>query len=310
MAVSLLIGHLLFRLLIISKYLFVTPGPFLDKENIVRGTKIMLLQYLDIIKAGGFNRFIIVYFLLSIALTFYLSIRIVIKNLLNKEKEEQNESIYILFSCIFLFTVFLTPALSGRYYAGDCIRYNILVFIVALANWGIILRRVLYKLKLEKQVLYSACCLLLLCSITFLIIAAININPPTQTLNYKPDVVKAILYVDSKNNLKNGVGTYWNAKLASVLLGKSKRLYQVIQNIRPDYLINNPNVYYHINRKNSSPPVFNYIVDNSNDIDTSVISKLFSGQQKIIYNFNNIVIFKVPDFIFTGVNEPYVKLLD
>jgi len=307
---SSLAGHIIFRLVINSGYISIAGGSFFNKANIISGTKNMFTQYFDMLKSGGLNRLIMIYFLLSLVLLFYIDIRIIIKNSLMKEKEKFVESIYFLFSGIFLISVFLAPALSGNYTGYDTIRYNLFVFIVALANSGIILRRILRNKRYEKLVLYTISGFLMLTSAFHIIKAASNMNPPALTFNYKPEIVKVLDYVHKEYDLKNGVGTYWNAKLASPFMGKSIRLYQVNENIYPDYFINNPNAYYHINKNDSSPPVFNYIVDNDEDINMSVMSKLFNHKQKLIYYRNRIIIFQVPDFIFTSENEPYLKILN
>jgi hypothetical protein len=304
------VGYFLLSFMNKLGYLNLSGGRLFDKTHIIPGFKLMLGQYLDMISTGGFNRVIIIYFLLNILVLFSLALRIIIKNLLRRQDDEMLESIYIIFSSIFLISVFLAPALAGKYSGYESIRYNIFIFIVALANSGIILRRILINQKYEKLILYSICGLLLLTTVYYTIIAAVHINPPVLTLNYKPEVVKALEYVNNEYKLKNGVGTYWDAKLASVLMGKSKRLYQVNQTLFPDYMVNNPNVYYHVNRKDSSTPVFNYIVDNDDDIDMAVINNLFNHKQKAIYCANRIVIFQVPDFIFTGNSEHYIKLLN
>lgn len=216
---------------------------------------------------------------------FVLSIGIIysIYSLFKKEKLTIGKYL-VLFSSLYSLIIISATIINGNFTGIDCLRYNIYPFHLALLNIPLIFFLIKPKWFKEVNTLFTPS---LLGLYLFFGIYNFSYDGLKFYCNYYPENVKSIDEIAKKENLKNGIGNYWESKYITLFSKENLKVCTVFPECTKYYHGSNEDWYH--NR------TFNFIVDR--DINHDFV-KEFIKIDSITHVLNNPPIIKTPNFRF------------
>lgn len=217
-------------------------GSSVIKEQLLR----FLGQMYDMMSTVGFRSFTLYLFIVSLLLTIYVFIRSI------RKSSNVLISCYSCFSIIFSLGVILAPMLSGKYISNDCIRYNIYPVYLAVLNLAVFLccvREGRSSLRVGRFLLVGLNMAMLAAGFSQLKAGGLK-----EFFKYYPDEVRLVDELAEKENLKYGVGDYWDAKKITLFSKKGVKVYPVFSDIALNLHVANDRWFF--------DNIFNFVVLN------------------------------------------------
>lgn len=236
-------------------------------------------------------------FLLGAPVYLILGIKRYVSGLLPKEQE----SSYALVLYLFLFSIIilLAPILNGYYVGPSLIRYNYAALVMGTAGFAYLGSKLLSPLtsRLSFGKYLSFACTLVLLAI--LLGTGIKNQAPAGLLNYLghyPESVRILDELKQEKGLKYGLGGYWQAKYSTLFSRNNLRLYSVAnRTFKPGYHVTNENWYHDGGKGLHANPVFNFL-ETSAFSDTERLHTIFGERIDTLYDQNDMLVIRVPDF--------------
>ena len=238
-------------------------GRIANFEGILPSLRIYTDTLIKVFLSGGFHTAMII---ISSA-GLIIGLLVVLKYLFNKSKYTDTDTLVKILILLLISTIIMvaiSPILNGNFKHFSHLRYNYFSFYFATYLFGFLLILFAgYRYWLKKSL--RIFCFL----ITFILLGiAINIelsNSTPQglkrTIHYYPEKVALIDSLATQNNLKYGVGSYWNSKYTTMFSKSGVRIYCVSRLFGPWYHVANRNWYLQGGGAGRhSNPTFNFIL--------------------------------------------------
>jgi len=200
-----------------------TPGnePSVDKMLQQFGTFLDQMKFY--LGSYGIRSVILCLFVVSFTLMVYVfihSLRKAVKGLV---------PVYALFSISFSLGVLCAPMIAGKYEGWDCIRYNAYPFYFTVLNVAVFFGYSIKSDALSKFGRYG----LLSFTLLLLGIGVWQLKPAglKAYFNYCPANARLVDELADRENLKFGVGNYWEAKEITMFSKKGVKVYAVFDDI-------------------------------------------------------------------------------
>jgi hypothetical protein len=233
-------------------------------------------------------------------LLMLVQIGVLVQYLRRKIKLQDNQLLFFVFSMVFVPAVILAPVLSGIFIDFSCLRYNFMVLIWLMLSLAPIL-----NLVLKDHPRISPWIFIALFSVSLL--STVNMSSRQRLLegvqivgNYYHDTARLADNAAMQYELKNGIGDYWDAKVATAFSRQGLKVRQVYWNLRPYHLANSMNWYMPVNEKEQT--VFNFIIDNPALRKENILETF--GAEIDTFLLDGRVIYIVPDFIYQADGVP------
>lgn len=205
----------------------------------------------------------------------------------------------ILYLFLFTFIILLTPIINGYYIGRSLIRYNYAALVMGAAGFVYLLATLLspYSLPPWLRKNFST-----VCSAAILVLL-LTVGIKNQAfkgfknyVNYYPEDVRILDELKSEHGLSYGLGGYWQAKYSSIFSRNNLRLYSVSNgSFKPSYHVTNENWFHDGGKGLHANPTFNFL-ETSAYKDTRKLKVLFGDRIDTLYDQNNLLLIKVPDF--------------
>ena len=263
-------------------------------------------EMVKFLEHGKFKRIMVILVLIALPTGLFLSFNSVFgkKKYLTKDTIER---IMIVTFTSYIVVVMFTPIVNGLFYGTAHLRYNVSSLAVGVSFLVVII----LLLTRNKAMWRNTVDILTGILIVLAIISIIRFESKANTVkglkdlfSLYPEDVALIDSVASAHNLKYGVAHYWDAKRTTMFSKEDLRIYTVYGNIKPWFHVTNQNWYRHSDKGRYADPVFNFIVVNELEPRGEYFEKLTADADTLINT--NILILKVPEFIFNQNNEPQI----
>jgi hypothetical protein len=159
---------------------------------------------------------------------------------------------YLSFAIVLSVCSISAPMLSGKYFSGDCLRYSIYPFYLATLNIALFTAYAVKHFKTRKigrLGLIGISSLLLITAVSQTKIAGLK-----DYFTYYPELTQEIDALAEKENLRYGVGGFWEAKKITMFSKKGIKVYAVFDAISIYDHAANVNCYFN--------NIFNFVVLN------------------------------------------------
>lgn len=314
--VSSAIGLLLFRLVQVSKILYIVNTGFkmFNWDNIGPSWVNLMEHMKGMLVNFHAERGFIVIAILALAGTLiyiFTHLKPIFRG--EGERSEHTKDYLLIFLAVFMVVVFIMPVINGAYVGRAIIRFNFM----ALVMGSILLPMLIMTWdKLEKICSKILIYLLPLSSLVFVALFVVRVSNAElgkglgHYFGFYPPRSQILDELKDKYDLKYGVGNYWHAKYATLYSRKGIRLYAVGDTyFKPSYHTTNENWYHWGGKGKYKDPVFNYMtLDGFNH--TEKLVELFGDRMDTIYNDGDIIVVKVPEFVFERGTKDIVILSD
>ncbi len=312
--VSSVIGLALFRLVQLSKILFIVGTGFkmFNWDNI-GPSWINLMDHMKglFVHYHAERSFIVIAILAFVGVVIYIftNLKPIFRG--EGEKSDHTRNYLLIFIAVFMPLVFLMPVINGAYVGRAIIRFNFM----ALVMGSILLPLLIMSWdKLEKIGSKILVYLLPLCTVAFVILFIVRLSNAEfgqglkHYFGFYPPRSQVLDDLKDSHDLKYGVGNYWHAKYATLYSHNGARLYAVGDTyFKPSYHTTNENWYHTGVKGKHKNPVFNYIsLDGFNH--TEKLVELFGKQMDTIYDNGDIIVVKVPEFVYERGTRDIVLL--
>jgi hypothetical protein len=224
-----------------------------------------------------------------------------LKKYLSRRLNPLPESSYALILYLFLFVVLilLTPIINGYYIGRSLIRYNYAALVMGAAGFVYLATMLLSRYAPPlwfKKYFTTACTAALL--VLFLVLGLRHqpVKGLRSYVNHYPESVRILDELKKKHGLKYGLGGYWQAKYSTMFSRNNLRLYSVSKgSFKPSYHVTNENWFHDGGKGSHANPTFNFL-ETSAFSDTEKLKELFGEHIDTIYNQDDLLVIKVPDF--------------
>lgn len=165
-------------------------------------------------------------------ISFIAHVAVVVK-MIKKRDLNSPVSFYLAFSAIYMMIIFWMPVLTGSYIAKHILRYNISAFYLAMINIPVLMVYALSGKQVQIKKLFTW-----LFSLGFIMMftvgtANLSKNGIRNFFDYYPDFVRELDEIAEKEQLKNGVANFWNAKPITLFSKKGLCVYHSWDNLYP-----------------------------------------------------------------------------
>lgn len=278
---ALIVSELVFIGLVESKAMSICTPPLLKETNTIRPSLITFIELMTYY-AGifGFKQFILVLFVVSLALNVFLCLQ-------QRSKPFSGFKFYQYFVLFFSVFVLVAPILSGNFLTGDQIRYNLYPFCLFPLNMSVFIA----QLKSANQLKSFGKYVVITFTLTLLGIgvAKLNFERLNDFKNYYPDTARQMDSIASTQKLGYGIASYWYAKKTTMFSKKGLVIYHVDGAISVYPHVANKSWYY-------SPRTFDFILLEGLN-DTTFVTQKLKPLNFICYK-KNFRLLRVSPFMF------------
>lgn len=205
----------------------------------------------------------------------------------------------ILYLFLFVFLIFFTPVINGYYIGRGLIRYNYAALILGAAGFVYLAAVLLSPYTLPhwfKKQFTTVCTTGLIILLLVLGVRNHSVSGLRKYVNHYPESVRILDELKSKFGLIYGLGGYWQAKYSTMFSRNNLRLYSVSnKSFKPTYHVTNENWFHNGGKGTHANPTFNFL-ETSAYSDTEKLKQLFGERMDTIYNQDDLLVIKVPDF--------------
>lgn len=312
--VSSAIGLFLFRLVQVSKILYIVHTGFkmFNWDNIGPSWVNLMAHMKGMLVTFHAERGFIVIAILALAgvlIYIFTHLKPIFRG--EGERSEHTRDYLLIFLAVFMVVVFIMPVINGAYVGRAIIRFNFM----ALVMGSILLPMLIMSWdKLEKIASKILVYLLPLVSVVFVVLFIVRVSNAElgkglgHYFGFYPPRSQILDELKDTHDLKYGVGNYWHAKYATLYSRNGTRLYAVGDTyFKPSYHTTNENWYHWGGKGKHKDPVFNFMtIDSFNH--TEKLVELFGNRMDTLYDDGDIIVVKVPEFVYErGTRE--IKLL-
>jgi len=236
-------------------------------------------------------------FLLGAPVYLILSLKKYVSGLLDTKKE--NSWAIVLFLFLFSIIILAAPIINGYYVGPSLIRYSYAGLVMGTAGLAYLASNLLSPLISRfwlRKYLSSFCSLVLLVLLLVTGIKNQALSGLKKYLDHYPESVRILDELKEEYGLKYGLGGYWQAKYSTMFSRNDLRLYSVAnRTFRPGYHVTNENWYHDGGKGVYANPTFNFL-ETSAFKDTERLHELFGEDIDTLYNQNDMLVIRVPDF--------------
>jgi len=282
---------------------------YLNYNNIIFSFNKLFIQHFNYIKELRVQGFITIITILSF---IFLPIIILknykkIKSGLYQNKDITVKTVYFVFVLFSMLFTLISPALNGYYLGAAHLRYNIFTFWFGIFNLAVFLY---FILKEKKKLIYILTVIFFVFNIGIIIKSYYGKDVYAglkKVIEFYPEKVRVTDDFARRNNLKYGLGRYWDAKYTMMFSKQNIRVYTIMnEDLHPWFHVMNKNWYFDSDKGNYNKPVFNFVI--TENYDTKKIQDNFGiAEDSLIYK-NETYILKLK----TGIkynsadNKPYL----
>jgi hypothetical protein len=209
----------------------------------------------------------------------------------------------------FIVLLAVVPVINGMMFEAYEIRYNFFVLIIPFINSGVIAWHYFHK---SKDAIIRRVSLISLIVFSAAVALLILVTPVKERLDakrqYYPDVARVMDEFMDEYPLQNGIGDYWDAKLASVFSRNDVRLRQVYHGMDM-YALASPRSWYRSQRPGDPVPVFNYVLYRETVADMETIHEIFGNDITFVEREGFLLII-VPPFTYQGTQGNRLRLME
>lgn len=236
-------------------------------------------------------------FLLGAPVYLILRMKKYLKGILDPRQE--NSYAIVLFIFLFSIIILSAPIVNGYYVGPSLIRYSYAGLVMGTAGFAYLAPSLLSPITSSlrfRQYITTVFTLLLLAIMLGSGIKNHAITGLKNYLNHYPESIRILDDLKRENGLKYGLGGYWQAKYSTMFSRNNLRLYSVAnRTFRPGYHVTNENWYHDGGKGVYANPTFNFL-ETSSFNDTGRLHELFGEHIDTLYDQNDMLVIRVPDF--------------
>jgi hypothetical protein len=205
----------------------------------------------------------------------------------------------ILYLFLFVFLILFTPVINGYYIGRSLIRYNYAALVMGAAGFVYLAAVLLSPYTLPhwfKKQFSTVCTTGLIILLLVLGVKNHSVSGLRKYVNHYPESVRILDELKSKYGLTYGLSGYWQAKYSTMFSRNNLRLYSISnKSFRPTYHVTNENWFHDGGKGTHANPTFNFL-ETSAFSDTEKLKQLFGKHMDTLYNQDDLLVIKVPDF--------------
>jgi hypothetical protein len=210
-----------------------------------------------------------------------------------------NSYALILYLSLFVLLILFTPIINGYYVGRSLIRYNYAALVIGAAGFVYLAAVLLSSYKAPrwfKKYFTRACTTLLLAILLMVGVKNQALKGLRNYVNHYPESVRVLDELKREHGLAYGLSGYWQAKHSTMFSRNNLRLYAVSNgSFKPSYHVTNENWFHDGGKGSHANPVFNFL-ETSAFNDTEKLKELFGKHIDTLYDQNDLLVIKVPDF--------------
>lgn len=264
-------------------------GPEIEKafrefswENVIPSLTVFVQVIKELLLSKNWRTLVYAAIIISVIL-------ISIKALKSRLKIESASDFFFLFAVVSILSTIAAPILNGSFESLQHLRYQMGAFIFTFLILGLLIAQ---KTKSNNILKYAIVTL----SVFPIVTCVVHANEVKRKFTFYPSFTQEVDEIAKRYRLKNGISTYWNAKLDEQLSRSGIHVVATYSEPLPDIHANSRDWYVHDRLDRTKPAVFNFVIIND-AIHLEKVKEVFTfGTSLVKYGESEVLI--TPPFTY------------